>query len=302
MNLQTTIQMFGIQVKTINSAIVFVHYDRDNLVDDYVYFYLKALQKNSSHLVFVTTSVLSKSDTLKLSTHCSHIIQRENIGYDFMSYKMGLQSFDYTQYDALLLCNDSVYGPFYPLEPIFETMQESSCDFWGITDNQDMAYHLQSYFLMFKKSLLTHAAFSTFWDNVEILDDKEEIIEKYEVGLTHYFQQNGFKPASYIHFVPTRWQKVSIFISKLTPAKIIHKLSTIIKKEYSIKRIGKLNVTLYFWKSLIIHTKMPFIKIKILRDNPNNMNIDQVEETIAQVSTYDTTLISRHLKRMEIAR
>ena len=286
-------------MSTINRAIVFVHYDRDNLVDDYVYFYLESLQENSSHLVFVTTSSLSESDHLKLSTYCSHIIQRDNIGYDFMSYKMGLHSFDYTQYDELLLCNDSVYGPLYPLEPIFETMKNTSCDFWGMTDNQDISYHLQSYFLVFKSPLLCHATFNSFWDGVDILDEKQEIIEKYEVGLTRYFQQHGFSPVSYINFVPTLWQKISIFSRKLTPSKIFYKLSTILKKEYSLKRVGKLNVTLYFWKELILQTKMPFIKIKMLRDNPNNININTLEKTITQVSRYDTTLIKEHLKRME---
>jgi len=283
----------------IKRAIVFVHYDRDNLVDDYVYFYLHTLQQHSTHLVFVTTSTLSKEDHQKISTFSSHIIERENIGYDFMSYKVGIASFDYTQYDELLICNDSVYGPFYPLSTLFEYMKDVPCDFWGITDNHDMAYHLQSYFLLFKKRLLLDTAFSTFWDNVKILDNKEEIIEKYEVGLTTYFKEKKFTPAVSIDFKVTTQQKLSIFIKKLTPQKIFHKVKMILKKEYAINRVGKINTTLHFWKALILEYQMPFIKIKLLRDNPNNINIDTVESTLSKISEYDTDLIKNHLKRMK---
>ena len=282
----------------IKRAIVFVHYDRDNLVDEYVYFYLEALKQHSTHLVFITTSTLSKEDHEKISHLSSCVIERKNIGYDFMSYKIGLESFDYTQYDELLICNDSVYGPFYPLPLLFERMNNTQCDFWGMTDNNDIAYHLQSYFVVFKKTLLLSPAFSTFWENVKVLDDKEEIIQTYEVGLTTYFQKEGFTPAVSINYEVSKIQKVSILIKKLTPKKIFHKLSTIVKKEYALTRVGKINTTLYFWKALILNYKMPFIKIKLLRENPNNINIDKVENVLSSVSDYDTNLIKNHLTRM----
>lgn len=282
----------------IKRAVVFVHYDRDNLVDEYVYFYLEALQKNTSHLVFVTTSKIPAQDHAKISKYAT-LIERENVGYDFMSYKVGLESFNYTQYDELLLCNDSVYGPIYPLSVLFETMHTTPCDFWGITDNNDISYHLQSYFLLFNKSLLLAPAFSRFWANVKVLDDKEEIIQTYEVGLTTYFQNKGFKSAVAIDYKVSKRQKISILIKKLTLQKIFHKLSTIMKKEYTLTRVGKVNATLYFWKALILDYKMPFIKIKLLRENPNNINIDKIENVLSSISDYDTTLIKNHLARMK---
>ena len=178
-------------------------------------------------------------------------------------------------------------------------MSNRLCDFWGMTDNNDMAYHLQSYFLLFKKPLLIAPTFSTFWENVKILNDKNEIIQTYEVGLTSYFQKEGFSPAVAIAFKVSKLQKISIFIKKLTPQKIFHKLSSIVKKEYALARVGKINATLYFWEALILDYKMPFIKIKLLRENPNNINIDKVENVLANVSDYDTNLIKNHLTRMK---
>ena len=281
-----------------NRVIIFVHYDRDNLVDDYVYFYLKELQKNASHLIFISTAKLSENEIKHLSRYCSEVIVRENIGYDFMSYKTGLESFNYQDYDEVVICNDSVYGPLYPLKNLFEAMENDECDFWGITDNTDISYHLQSYFLVFKKSVIQSDTFKSFWEQVKVLHNKNNIIEKYEVGLTTHLQKNGFKSAVYAKYQLTNMQEMYIILKKITPTKIAAKISSIISSKYQIARIGKVNVTHYSWKELLLHTKMPFVKIELLRDNPMKMDINDFEEVIQQVSNYDTQLIKKHLSRM----
>ena len=122
----------------IKRAIILVHYDRDNTVDAYLTPYIEALKANSTHLVFISTAKLSSQEQEKLRTYCHTVIIRENIGYDFMSYQKGLESFHYQDYDEVLFCNDSVYGPLSPLGTLFDTMSQNTCDFWGITDNNDM--------------------------------------------------------------------------------------------------------------------------------------------------------------------
>ena len=286
-------------MKDIKRAIIFVHYDRDNRVDDYLYYYLKELQKNASHLVFVSTAKLSHNDIETLSQYCSKVITRDNIGYDFMSYKVGLDSFDYQSFDEIVICNDSVYGPFYPLKNLFTVMHNKKCDFWGITDNIDMGYHLQSYFLVVKKNVISSPVFQEFWDKVKVLKDKDSIIEKYEVGFTQALLKAGFKVEVATLFQPTTIQKLSVFIKKFTPNNIVKKITSILSGEAKMMRIGKLNTTHYFWKELLVSGDAPFIKIELLRDNPMNINIDDFEKTIHKVSNYDTKLIKNHLNRMK---
>lgn len=283
----------------MNRAIVFVHYDRDNIVDDYVYYYLKELQKNASLLIFVSTAKLVEKDVKNLSHYCSKVIIRENIGYDFMSYKIGLESFDYQNYDEVVICNDSVYGPLYPLGDVFEEMTNDSSDFWGITDNTDFSYHLQSYFLVFKKNIISSVAFEQFWKQIKVLNNKEDIIQKYEVGLSKSLMDHGFLSTVYTSFQATKIQKLSIFIKKFTPIKIWNKIIAIINKQDKIKRIGKTNTTHHFWKELILLGRTPFIKIELLRDNPMRINIHDFEDIIHQVSHYDTKLIEKHLTRVK---
>ena len=282
----------------MNRAIVFVHYDRDNMVDAYVYHYLKELQKNASYLVFVSTAKLTEDDTESLSDYCSKVIVRENIGYDFMSYKIGLASFDHQGYDELVICNDSVYGPLYPLNNVFDSMDDDSCDFWGITDNTDFSYHLQSYFIVFKKNVIQSSSFKSFWEQVKVLHNKDDIIQQYEIGLTKTLLANGLSSSIYTKFNPTNMQKITIFLKKFTPSKIINKITAILSGQDKLKRLGKVNTTHHFWKEILISGKVPFIKIELLRDNPINMDIDDFEHTIQEVSNYDTHLIDNHLGRM----
>ena len=283
----------------MNRAIIFAHYDKQNIIDNYVYFYLKALQQSSSYLVFISTSKLSEKDIINLSQYCTKIIVRENIGYDFMSYKVGLDSLDYKSYDEVVICNDSVYGPVYNLKNIFDDMQNKKCDFWGITDNKDIQYHLQSYFIVFRKNILQSQIFQNFWDNLKVLDNKNDIIKKYEVGLTQTLINIGFTTSVYSNFRPTNIQKIGIFFKKLTLYQILKKINNLLTQKNSIKRIGKLNFTHYFYKELLVFDKVPFIEIELLRDNPMNVNLDEIENVINKLTDYDINLIKNHLSRIQ---
>ncbi len=281
-------------------AVVFAHYDKDNIVDGYVYFLLEELKKNCSYLVFVTTVDISKVHIEKLLEICSDVIVRENIGYDFMSYKVGLESFDYINYEQLTLCNDSIYGPFYNLKDVYKSMDIKKCDFWGMTDNSDISYHVQSYFMVFRKSVIVSKIFQNFWNELVVLNLKEQIINRYEVGLSRLLINSGYIPVTYADLKPTRLQTFIIMLKKFTPMKIYKKIVSM--KNKKDRRIGRVNVTHYFWKDLLYKNKMPFIKIELLRDNPMNIDIDDYEQVIQEISDYDTSMIKRHLKRLKNAR
>lgn len=180
-------------------AIVFAHYDIHNMVDEYVYFYLQALRVYASKIIFVSTvHKLSDLELNKLKKYVDDIIIRENIGYDFMSFKMGLESLELSHYDEVVLCNDSVYGPVYPLEKMFEKMSKSTCDMWGVTANEAGGFHLQSYFLVFKCNLIKSNEFISFWKDVTIIEDKQRLIKLYEIGMSQCFLNAGYVLETYI--------------------------------------------------------------------------------------------------------
>lgn len=181
----------------VKRLCVFAHFDKDNIVDPYVFLYLREIRKNADRLVFVTTSVLSAETIAALKSVCDDVLIRKNEGYDFAGWKAVLQSETLHDYDELILCNDSVYGPFFPLERIFSEMKGKACDFWGMTSNYDIAYHVQSYFLVFRKTVLVSGAFRKFWEDLEIQQTKKNVIRFGEIRLSQTLLKAGFRASTY---------------------------------------------------------------------------------------------------------
>ena len=97
--------------------------------------------------------------------------------------------------DELVLFNNTVYGPLCPLHPIFETYSSAPEDFWGVTmyHATDLPEHIQSYFLVFKKSVLRSATFWGFWKQLSMdVTDHAYVVACYEICLTTMLRQAGF--------------------------------------------------------------------------------------------------------------
>ena len=279
-----------------NRAVIFAHYDRHDVVDPYVYYYLKELEKSCDRLIVVSTSDLKPDDLAELETIGCTVITRENIGYDFMSYRAGLASIDYRDYDEIVICNDSVYGPLFSLAGIFDEMvSRADVDFWGLTSNRDIAFHLQSYFLVFRKNVLNSEAFRQFWERVDILGDKEEIIRQYEVGLSQQLIGAGFRPEVYAEYQPPAGSQLLAMAKRFSFRKLVKKIRALLGGENIIPQV---NISHFHWKELILENRMPFIKVELLRDNPMQVSIDDYERVVRSVSNYDCRLIKNHISRV----
>lgn len=286
-----------------NRCCVFAHFDKDDVVDDYVLHYLRSLGRVSSNIIFVSTSRLSADTLEQLKETCHVVIVRENIGHDFMSWQVGIHSLTaIDDYDELVICNDSVYGPFYGLEDIFSTMQGKSCDFWSLTENHGISYHLQSYFLVFRKAVLRSSEFRKFWESVHSVRPKQQIVQQFEVGLSQLLLQANFKPEVYIHYQPGIWsvvQNIDIPLMLKSPVAALRLLAKVLKTVSQRRSAIDRNPTHIAWKELIVRHKMPFIKIELLRDNPMYMDINDYYAVIRAYSDYDVNLICNHLARVK---
>jgi lipopolysaccharide biosynthesis protein len=187
----------------MNRLCVFAHFDQDDTVDDYVFFYLESLKRVCRKTVFVTASVLTNPVKARLRLCCDLIIERNNQGYDFVSWQVGLREEFLADYEEILLCNDSVYGPLFPLEDVFDSMSKKDCDFWGMTESRQISYHLHSYFLVFRRPVFLSPIFQTFWNHTRIQKTKTAIIHMYEVGLTKILLEAGFVAGVYAAYRPT---------------------------------------------------------------------------------------------------
>ena len=121
----------------MNRLGIFLTFDADGIIDDYIDELLKDIGKELNRLVIVCNGILSSEGRRKLEKYSSEIMVRENIGFDFCAWKDAM--FDYIgfsrikEYDQLILFNDSFFGPIRSFKDVFAEMDSRDLDFWGLT-------------------------------------------------------------------------------------------------------------------------------------------------------------------------
>jgi len=242
-----------------NRVCLFSHFDLECHIDPVVVHYLNSLKKVGLDIVVITTSpgLLERSiETVK--DICHAIIHRENIGMDFGSWQYAIRTLDLSHYDEILLANDSVFGPFRPLDNLFARIDESKCSLLGLTQSLQFAYHFQSYFLYFKKEVFKSEDFKDFWKQ-DIPIKKEDIIFKFELRIVEYFTSRGYTAEPLYPLDPVRQKFLT---SYATPNDFI---STQVKRDTTWA-----NPTVDRWEVLLRDFEFPFLKRELLTKNPGN--------------------------------
>lgn len=188
----------------MNRIGIFCFYDKDGIVDQYVEFLLQSLRYCLNNLVIVVNGKISDNGKIILEKYAEEIYIRENKGFDSGAYKdviINLLGWDKVQeYDELVLCNDTFYGPFISFEAIFEKMRSKEADFWGLNYyyNQ-IANHIQSYFLVFRKNIIIRNDIKRYFDkNINICTDEIKVVyNEFEMGLFYYLVNQGYSFAAY---------------------------------------------------------------------------------------------------------
>lgn len=250
-------------------AVVFAHYDKDSIIDDYVIYYLKALKNCIEKVIFVSCCNLSQTEKDKLEQIADYIIAEPHKEYDFGSYKRGFEVIKkegLSNYEEIIFANDSCFGPLYPLETVLETMEEKNCDFWGITKNyfgfSKRIPHIQSFFIAFRKNVFMDGDFLNFIKNIKAETCKNDVIKKYEISLSQMLYKNGYKDAAYIN---------------------------------AYKNIS--NPTIIKWEQLILKYNMPLLKCNLIRMHYTDYTtVDNWQEVI-KTTSYPVELIEKNIRR-----
>lgn len=252
---------------TTRRLVVFAHYDAQGEVKRYVQHNLRALRAECARLVFVSTAALQPTDLARIGGLCDEIVLRDNVGFDFTMWRQVLDRTDLAAWDELVLANSSVFGPVFPLGPVFERMATRPCDAWGMTENDDFAWHLQSYFLVFRSAVLRSPIFRQFWDSVLPYRDKEQVIRSYEIGLSRLLLDHGFRLEA---FAPREGERAGW--------------------PFSLGGRGRrVNPTCGLPVPLL-RAGMPFVKAELLRDNPFDVELEPVIRELAR-SGFDFSLL-----------
>lgn len=176
---------------------IFASFSSDEKIHDYVIFYLKGLLKVVDNIIFVADNPLLESEIKKVENLVCFCQAERHSEYDFGSYKRG---YEYAKQNGLLeniedliFCNDSCVGPIYPFSESFEQVKPIKCDFWGFTACDIHDFHIQSYFMVFRKKIIESNLLENFLSYVKKQPSFESVVFYYETKLTPFLEFFGFE-------------------------------------------------------------------------------------------------------------
>ena len=279
-------------------ALVFAHYDRDGLFDPYVIDALHAFRRCMDHVTVVSTS--AQHLPAALVPLVDRFIARQNVGYDFCSWRAGLAALEPTeQFDEIICANDSVYGPLFDLAAALSDARVADADLWGMCLSEqgtkrrgkNSCPHIQSWFFGMRRPLIASQAFGDFWRSVVPLANKDDLIDRYELGMTEHFAAAGFRVAALYDARtagPLSLREIWPHFSLQEPRRLLRWLKKVRRMPHNPSELA--------YKRLL-DAGVPFAKVSLFRLNHYGLNLEHVMESLQRENHYDIHLIRDHLER-----
>ena len=177
--------------------VIMAHFDVDRKLRSHVVQAMETYLVSAAKLVVVSTSGLDDGEMNRLPSGVE-FHSRRNYGYDFFSYKWGLDLVkDYQDYDRVLVVNDSFVGPVVPLNSILNAPNVVESDFSGLTFSNRHGSHIQSFFFTFTSTVSKSKGMRSFWRDLVPISDRFKVISNYEIGLSQRVADSGFKIDSF---------------------------------------------------------------------------------------------------------
>jgi rhamnosyltransferase len=268
---------------------IYFFFDKDGIVGDYVIYYLNELKRVVSEIVVVVNGKLNDEGRKKFESVSDKFIIRENVGFDSSAYRDVIISYGFEkikEYDELLLCNYTCYGPVYPFKEMFDEMDSRKCDFWGINrhpalpinivvnrEDSKIQEHIQMYFIIIRNTILKSKHFKEYWNTLEVAKSYDIARVVHEFRFTKFFESLGFTSDCYLDF-------------KLNKSK--ENDSILNADEQLIK-----------WKNPIIKRKLFFLDNKQWINRLIGYTARDVMEYVDKNTSYDVNLIWYDLLRTQ---
>lgn len=212
----------------------------------------------------------------KLSTESVSFLQSENItyhlrpntGHDFGSWQFLIRNGCATDATRVLLANDSVFGPFRSLTPVFRHMEQGPADVWGMVASRAVTPHIQSWFVCFERNSFSSAPVRRVFGQNFTDMTRDELIWHGELGLAIACHAAGLRMEALYSDLHRRG-------GRLTATNPMHS----------------------HWRHLLDTGTVPFIKTELLRDNPYHLrSVNDWEQALPDNSSFSPEWIRTFLR------
>jgi rhamnosyltransferase len=256
---------------------LFAGFHKNGKIADYVVYYARAMSELSD-VYYMADCEMSQTELAKLAPYTKSAFAYRHKKYDFGSWQelINKLGWDFVEkYDELILCNDSCFGPLFPLKPIFDKASaDQNCDFWGVQENfftRGQFFHLDSFFLVFKNNILRASALRRFFNSVAEQDCVEKVVENYEIPLTPALTGEGFRyKCLFPHKAKTHiYRKWKSFVKRGSP---FLKVRTLTNEERIWKRENLFNWDKFLQKNTRYDIGLIKKHLSDIGVNPNKFN------------------------------
>ncbi len=248
--------------------LIFAHYHTNGLIRKDIINFLNESKKYFKKIVLVSTKINQK-ELKKLSKNVK-IIKRKNIGYDFYSYKIGLEyirkiSKNNFENKKLYFINSSIL--FIDPKKILKSVNKINIkqnEFWGLSRSLELTDHIQSYLFFFSTKIFKKKSILNWWEKIKPLNTHYKIILKYELGLSKLMIKNDIQLKS-IYKKNVNLKTRNIF------KKSAQRFNEIFLKT---PKYYKKDPTNYFWKDF--YNLFGIVKIRLVKDNDKKYNLNEL--------------------------
>ena len=177
---------------------LFAGYDSKNIIHDYVVYYLKELS-TISDVYYMADNEISDEEKLKISPYVKGAYGLNHKKYDFGSWQELINIIGWdkiSEYDELILANDSVFGPLYPIKELFDKIEKDKewdvCGIDRVYSLDTNRWYCSSFFLIFKKNTLASGILQTVFNNIPDRVTYDYAVKELENPLMESFYKQGY--------------------------------------------------------------------------------------------------------------
>lgn len=258
----------------LSRCMIFVHFDADGGLSPSAVKLLAWYRQHITRLIVVSNSPLVASHRDELLSFATDIIVRENEGYDFGAWRDAINALGpLDAYDELCLANDSVLGPLFPATNLFDRVSALPFDVCGLVASWEYGWHIQSWFVCYKRSAFTSEAFRDFWRRIEAHESKTGLIEHYEVGLSKVLSDAGLSLGAL--FSARKSPGLLARLAVATRNTSLAEPDRSIELARRLRHLPELNPMHFQWRA-VLAAGIPLIKRELLRNNPNGIDLKGV--------------------------
>ena len=247
-------------------ALIVAHYHNFGLVRDDTLDLLEVLSSYFEKIIFVSTNLLD-SEKIKFPKRIE-IIVRDNIGYDFYSYRCGLLHLQgvpnlWQNLQKISFMNTSFvcFDKELLFKNFFQAIENKKYQAIALVKTRIIKTHLQSYLFAIDVKVFKQKAVLDWWKNMIPINDRAQVIEQLEIGFSQFLLE---------HHIPLKglyrrkWQTLLINGIKAGPLKLL--------KVLKIRHYKKIrNVTFSDYQQIYEH--FGIVKIELLKKNTFGQDI-----------------------------